>query len=91
MDKLVFVLPRKFEIKILCQVKREIMSVTLVHHFHSEVSTVEDVSPSVKNSTLSIKDGLVEVETIQVECHRAHAKGGEPDANHRPCGQEKVK
>ena len=67
------------------------MSVALVHHFHAEAGTVEDVSPGVQNTTLGIQDGLVEVEAVQVEGHGAHAEGGEPDANHRPGSQEEVK
>ena len=45
------------------------MRVALMHHLHAKVGTVEDVSPSVKHSALSIKDGLVEVEAVQVEGH----------------------
>ena len=67
------------------------MSVALVHHFHAEAGTVEDVSPGVQHTTLGIQDGLVEVEAVQVEGHGAHAEGGEPDANHRPGSQEEVK
>ena len=67
------------------------MSVALVHHFHAEAGTVEDVSPGVQHTALGIQDGLVEVEAVQVEGHGAHAEGGEPDANHRPGSQEEVK
>merc|ERR1712100_879994 len=43
------------------------------------------------NFNQSIKDGLVEIETVQVEGHGADAQGGEPDANDRPGSQEEVK
>merc|ERR1712054_524097 len=69
----------------------EVVSVALVHHFHAEVGTVEDVGPGVQNTALSIKDGLVEVEAVQVEGHGGHAEGGEPDADNRPGSQEEVK
>merc|ERR1712054_340387 len=69
----------------------EVVSVALMHHFHAEVGTVEDVGPGVQNTALSIKDGLVEVEAVQVEGHGGHAQGGEPDANNRPGSQEEVK
>jgi len=39
---------------------------------------------------LAVEDRLVEVETVQVEGHRAHAQDGEPDANHGPGSQEEV-
>ena len=45
------------------------MSVALVHNFHTQTSAVENVCPSVEHTTLTIKDGLVEVETVQVKCH----------------------
>ena len=66
------------------------MSVALVHHFHAEVGAVQHISPGVQDAALTIKDGLVEVETVQVERHRAHAQGGEPDADNGPGSQEEV-
>ena len=66
------------------------MSVALVHHFHTEVGAVQHVGPGVQHTTLGIQDRLVEVEAVQVERHRAHAQGGEPDADHRPGSQEEV-
>ena len=66
------------------------MSIALVHYFHTQTSAVQDVSPGVQHTALGIQDRLVEVETVQVEGHRAHAKGGEPDADHRPGSQEEV-
>ena len=62
-----------------------------MHDFHSEASSVEDVCPGVKDSALSVDDGLVEVESIEVEGHGGHAKGGEPDANDGPGCKEEVK
>ena len=74
-----------------CQVKWEVVCVTLMHNFHSKTSTVQYICPGVQHTTLTIKDGLVEVETVQVECHRGDTKCGEPDAYNRPCGKEEVK
>ena len=45
------------------------MSVALVHHFHAEAGTVQHISPGVQDAALTIKDGLVEVEAVQVEGH----------------------
>merc|ERR1712230_172073 len=69
----------------------EVVSVALVHHFHAEVGAVQHISPGVQDAALTIKDGLVEVETVQVESHGADAQGSEPDANDRPGSQEEVK
>merc|ERR1711991_754640 len=69
----------------------EVVSVALVHHFHTEVGAVQHIGPGVQDAALTIKDGLVEVETVQVESHGADAHGGEPDANDRPGSQEEVK
>ena len=67
------------------------MSITLVHNFHTQTSAVENVCPGVEHTTLTIKDGLVEVETVQVERHRGNTKCGEPDANNNcPCSKEEV-
>ena len=72
------------------EVQGEVVSVALVHDFHTQVCSVKNVCPGVKNSTLTIKDGLVEVETVEVERHRGYTKCGEPDANNRPCSKEEV-
>jgi hypothetical protein len=34
------------------QIEREVVSVTLVHNFHTQVSAVDDVCPSVDDATL---------------------------------------
>ena len=57
------------------------MSVALVHHFHTQTSTVENVCPGVQNTTLTINNGLIEVESVEVECHGADAEGGKPDSH----------
>ena len=61
-----------------------------MHQLKAEVRTIEDIRPSVHNPALRINHGLVEVEPIQVERHRADAQGGKPDADDRPCAQEEV-
>ena len=72
------------------KVEGEVVSVALVHHFHTQTSAVENVCPGVEHTTLTIKNGLVEVETVQVERHRGDTKCGEPDTNNRPCSKEEV-
>ena len=67
------------------------MSVALVLHFHAEVGAVQHISPGVQDAALTIQDGLVEVEAVQVEGHGADAHGREPDADNRPGSQEEVK
>ena len=61
-----------------------------MHDFHAKTSTIEDICPSVDHFTLSFNDGLVEVETVEVECHGAYTKSSEPDANDRPGSEEEV-
>src|SRR6476469_580296 len=72
------------------QVEGEVVSVALVHHFHTQVRTVQYVCPGANHLTLRVDDGLVEVEPVQVERHGADAQGGEPDADDGPCTQEEV-
>ena len=66
------------------------MSITLMHYFHTETSAVEDICPSVEHATLTIKDGLVEVETVEVECHGGDTKSSKPDTYTEPCCEEEV-
>src|SRR6476469_2297628 len=72
------------------QVEGEVVSVALVHHFHTQVRTVQHVCPGANHLTLRVDDGLVEVEPVQVERHGADAQGGAPDADDGPCTQEEV-
>lgn len=66
------------------------MCVPFVHNLKAESCSVKNVCPSRDDTVLTINNGLVEVETIQVERHCRNAKSGEPDANHRPGGEEEV-
>ena len=66
------------------------MSISLMHHLKPEVRTVENVSPGIDYTTTAIKQRLVEVETIEVECHGANTESGKPDANYRPGSEEEV-
>ena len=66
------------------------MSITLVHYFHAQTCTVQDICPGVDHFTLGLNDGLVEVETVEVERHSADAKSSEPDADNRPRSEEDV-
>ena len=66
------------------------MSVSLVHNLHPKTSSVEYVSPSGDDTVLTIHQGLVEVEAVEVEGHGGHPKGGEPDADDGPGCQEEV-
>ena len=72
------------------KVEREVVSVTLVHNFHAKTSTVQNICPGVQDFALTIHDGLVEVETVEVECHGANTKSSEPDTDNRPCCEEEV-
>jgi hypothetical protein len=73
-----------------CQIQGEVVSIPLVHHFHTQVGTVQHIRPGAYHTTLRVEDGLVEVEPVQVEGHGRDAQGGKPDANHGPCTQEEV-
>ena len=72
------------------KVEREVVSITLVHDFHAQTSAVENVCPSVDHFALTINDGLVEVETVEVERHRRYAQGSKPDTDNRPSSKEEV-
>ena len=71
------------------QVEGEVVSVALVHNFHTQTSAVQHICPGVEHTTLTINDGLVEVETVQVERHRGHTQSGEPDANNSHAARKK--
>jgi hypothetical protein len=62
-----------------------------VHNFHTKISTVNNVSPSINEVTLGIKDRLVEVKTVKVECHSTYTKRSEPNTDNRPSSKEEVK
>jgi hypothetical protein len=38
------------------QVQREVVRITLVHHFHTQVGAVDHVSPGANHTTLRIQD-----------------------------------
>ena len=67
------------------------MGITFVHDFHTKVSAVDDVSPSVDDTALRVNDGLVEVKSIKVESHGGNTHCSQPDTKNRPQGQEEVK
>ena len=67
----------------------EVVGITLVHNFHTETSTVQNISPSVEDFALTIHDGLVKVETVQVECHGADTKCSEPDTDNSHAARKK--
>ena len=67
------------------------MRVTFMHHFHTKVGTVDNVGPSIDHTSFRINNGLVEIEAVQVESHGRNTHSSQPDSNHRPGGQEKVK
>ena len=72
------------------EVEWEVVSITLVHNFHTQTSAVEYVCPGVQNTTLTINNGLIEVEAVEVERHGGDAEGGKPDAHDWPCCEEEV-
>lgn len=61
------------------------MSIALVHYFHTQVGSVDDISPGVDDPTLGINYRLVKVEAVQVESHGADTESGEPDTDDWPC------
>ena len=66
------------------------MCIPLMHHLKAEVGTVENVSPGVHHMTLTLSNGLIEVESVEVEGHGADAEGGKPDADDRPSCEEEM-
>ena len=66
------------------------MGITLVHYFHAQSCSVEDVGPSRDDTVLTIGNRLVEVEYVEVECHCRNAKGSKPDTDNRPSSKEEV-
>ena len=72
------------------KVQRKIVSITLMHYFHAKVGTVKDVTPSVYNMTLTLNNGLIEVESVEVKSHGADAESGKPDSQHWPRSEEKM-
>ena len=66
------------------------MGVTFVHDFHTEVGTVNNVSPGVDDTSLRVNDGLVKVESIQVEGHGGNTHSSQPDSDDRPGGKEEM-
>ena len=67
------------------------MSITLVHDFHTQTSTVQNVCPGVEDTTLTVDDRLVEVESVKVECHGANTKSSEPDADNSHAARKKCR
>ena len=67
------------------------MSVTFVLNFDTEVSTVQDVSPSINYLTISSENGLIKIQTVEVECHSIHTKASEPNTHHREGSKEEMK
>ena len=67
------------------------MCVTLMHNLHTQTSSVEDICPGVHHMTLTLNNGLIEVESVEVERHSGDAEGGKPDAHNRPCCEEEVR
>ena len=61
------------------KIKREVVGVAFMHDFHTKTSSVKDVRPRVYHMTFTRSNGLIEVESIEVECHGADAEGGKPD------------
>ena len=75
---------------LACQVKWEVVCVTLMHNFHTQTSTIKYICPGVQNTTLTINNGLIEVESVEVERHGGDAEGGKPDSHDELCCEEEV-
>ena len=67
------------------------MGIALVHHLHTKIGAVDDVCPGIDDTALGVHDRLVEIESIEVECHSRNAHSCEPDSNHRPGSKEEMK
>ena len=72
------------------EIQWEVVGIALVHHFHSETSTVQNVCPRINHMPIACLDGLVEVKTVEVECHGGDAERGKPDPHDWECSQEEV-
>ena len=72
------------------EIQWEVVGIALVHHFHPETSTVQNVCPRINHMPIACLDGLVEVKTVEVECHGGDAERGKPDADDRERTKEKV-
>ena len=67
------------------------MGITLMHNFKPKVLSVDYVSPCWDNLSISINNGLVKIEPIEIECHSADSHGGKPYANHWENTKEEMK
>jgi hypothetical protein len=56
------------------QVKGDDVGVALMHHFYTEVGSVDHLSPGGDHLALGIKDRLIGIEAVQVEGHPADAQ-----------------
>ena len=72
------------------KIKREVVGVAFMHDFHTQTSSVENVSPGVHHMPFATSDGLVEVEAVEVERHGGDAEGGKPNPHDGPCCEEEV-
>jgi hypothetical protein len=72
------------------QVQGEVVGIAFMHDFHTKVGTVDDVSPGVDDTSLRVNDGLVEVESVQVEGHGGDTHGSAPYTKDGPQGKEEV-
>lgn len=72
------------------QIQGEVVGVTFVHDFHTKISTVDDVGPSVDDTSFRVNDSLVKVESVQVEGHGGDTHSSAPDAEDRPQREEEV-
>ena len=71
------------------QIEWEVVSIAFMHNLHAESGTIKNVSPGVHHMTLTRSNGLIEVESVEVECHRTDAEGGKPDPHDGECCEEK--
>jgi hypothetical protein len=66
------------------------VGIPLVHDFHTEVSAVQDIGPSVDDTRIGVSKGLNEVQTVEVESHGTDTESGEPDTDNWPSSKEEV-
>ena len=73
-----------------CQIEWEIVSISLMQHFHAEIGSVQNVLPAVDYVATWVQHALIEVQTIQVKGHCADAQSSKPNAYNWPHCQEEV-
>ena len=67
------------------------MCISLVHHLHSETSTIKNICPCINHMTLIIQNTLVKIQSVEIKSHRRNPESSEPNSNNRPCSKKEMK